>query len=312
MTTTAIIAYSIVIPVYNAEATLATLLARIQAVMDPLSVPYEVIFVEDRGGDNSWELIRDLYEQYPQIVCGVRLSRNFGQHAATLCGLHIATGEWVITLDDDLQLPPEAIPQLIDRQRDTQADCVYGIYTESHQPFIRKMGSRLMQYVMRQTFACSVDVSSFRLLRRELVQKMLRHRQGLLFLDGLIGWHTQDVAAATVTRQKRQYGQSGYNLWSLAALLLHLIFNYTLFPLRIAFGLGCLSLGLGIAFYLRWLPIPLGKGLSITQALVGSVWIVGGLLGISIAIAVAYLLRIYVTVQQKPLFSVRETLPPSE
>lgn len=302
--------YSVVVPVYNSEAVLAMLLARIDSMFKGIGQSYEVVFVEDRGGDNSWEVIKSLHERYPQTVCGVRLSRNFGQHAATLCGLQCAVGKYIITLDDDLQLPPEQIPRLIARQAQTGADCVYGVYAESHQPFIRKLGSRFMQYVVRQTFRCSVEVSSFRLLRRELVQKMIRHRQGFLFLEGLIWWHTQDVATTQVTRQKREYGQSGYNLFSLARLLLHLIFNYTMLPLRAAMLLGCFTFAIGIGLATNLLPLPLGRGMSISNLFLGSIWLMGGMITIVIGIAIAYLVRIYATQQQIPSFSIKETLPP--
>jgi glycosyltransferase involved in cell wall biosynthesis len=300
--------YSVVIPVFNSEAMLATLFARLDKVFKAMDKQYEVIFVEDRGSDNSWEVIKSLYNAYPQVVCGLRLSRNFGQHAATLCGMQCATGKFIITIDDDLQLPPEEIPKLIARQAETNADCVYGIYNESHQTYIRKIGSRLMQYAMKATFNCKVDVSSFRLLRRELVQKITRHKQGFLFLEGLIGWHTQDIAAATITRQKRQYGRSGYNLLSLARLLLHLVFNYTVFPLYFAVCLGVLTILIALLFLGNIIHF-YDFGLPISSAIIGSIWLMGGLIALCLSAIMAYLARIYATQQQMPPFSIKETLP---
>ncbi len=300
--------YSVVIPVFNSEAVLATLFTRLDKVFKAMDKQYEVIFVEDRGSDNSWEVIKSLYNAYPQVVCGLRLSRNFGQHAATLCGMQCATGKFIITIDDDLQLPPEEIPKLIARQAETNADCVYGIYNESYQTNIRKIGSRLMQYAMKATFNCKVDVSSFRLLRRELVQKIARHKQGFLFLEGLIGWHTQDIAAATITRQKRQYGRSGYNLLSLARLLLHLVFNYTVFPLYFAVSLGAFTVLIALLFLGNIIHF-YDFGLPISSAIIGSIWLMGGLLALCLSAIMAYLARIYATQQQMPPFSIKETLP---
>jgi glycosyltransferase involved in cell wall biosynthesis len=300
--------YSVVIPVFNSEAVLATLFARLDKVFKAMDKQYEVIFVEDRGSDNSWEVIKSLYNAYPQVVCGLRLSRNFGQHAATLCGMQCATGKFIITIDDDLQLPPEEIPKLIARQAETNADCVYGIYNESYQTNIRKIGSRLMQYAMKATFNCKVDVSSFRLLRHELVQKIARHKQGFLFLEGLIGWHTQDIAAATITRQKRQYGRSGYNLLSLARLLLHLVFNYTVFPLYFAVFLGAFTVLIALLFLGNIIHF-YDFGLPISSAIIGSIWLMGGLIALCLSAIMAYLARIYATQQQMPPFSIKETLP---
>src|SRR6185503_1562788 len=118
--------YSVVVPVYNSEKTLVELFTRTREVFKKLGRSFEMVFVEDCGKDQSWQVLRELSDQYPGEVVAVKLARNFGQHNATLCGFHHAQGRFVITIDDDLQIPPEEIPKLIDEQERSDAELVYG------------------------------------------------------------------------------------------------------------------------------------------------------------------------------------------
>src|SRR5690554_2210927 len=118
--------YSIVIPVFNSERSLPELGNRIMAVFKNISEKYEIIFVDDFSQDNSWKVLVDIKHENPDRIRLFRLGKNFGQHNATICGFHQARGKWIITIDDDLQQAPEDIPLLIERQRKTGANIVYG------------------------------------------------------------------------------------------------------------------------------------------------------------------------------------------
>src|SRR5688572_26559151 len=173
--------YSVVVPVYNSEKTLAELFLRTRDVFAKLGRSFEMIFVENCGRDQSWEVIRELSEQYPGEVVAVRLARNFGQHNATLCGFHYAQGSFVITIDDDLQIPPEEIPRLIAEQERSGAELVYGYFEEKHHSIIQNAGSFIIQKTFEKTFDAKGKGSSFRLIVASLIEKVRLHRQRFVF-----------------------------------------------------------------------------------------------------------------------------------
>lgn len=245
------ILYSVVVPVFNSAVTLQTLFERLKAVFDRLKAPFELILIDDGSHDDSWPKIVTLCTHFPAIVRGVRLSRNFGQHNAILCGLAKTKGRFVITIDDDLQVPPEEIIALIEHQKQTNADCTYGLPAETHYGLIRNWGSTSMQWVVRQAFGYKGRVGPFRLLHNTLVRKIIRHNAGFIFIDGYILWHTQHIGQVTIKKQPRPYGKSGYNFWALLRLMLLLIISYTVLPVYLLFGLSafCGILGVGISLY---------------------------------------------------------------
>ena len=135
------ITYSVVVPCYRSQQSLPELVKRIDAVLQPLEEPFEVILVNDGSPDDTWEVIEDLSASYP-FVRGVDMLRNIGQYRATLCGFERVRGKWVILMDDDLQHPPEQIPLLIAAfSRNPQLDCVMGKYRVKHHGPIRNLGS---------------------------------------------------------------------------------------------------------------------------------------------------------------------------
>jgi len=127
--------YSVIIPVYNSQNTLEELFERIDKCFEQHQLKYELIFVDDGSEDHSWQVLRKLKENYNEKIKAIRFVRNFGQHNAVFCGLSYATGEFIITLDDDLQHPPEEIPKLIEKHKKTSSELVYGFYKKKkHSP----------------------------------------------------------------------------------------------------------------------------------------------------------------------------------
>jgi glycosyltransferase involved in cell wall biosynthesis len=127
------IEYSVVVPVFNSEASLEELLSRLTTVMNSTGKSYELIFVDDGSRDHSWEIMKKLKEKNSGVLTAIRLAKNFGQHSATFCGFNFAKGNFIITIDDDLQCPPEEIPKLIKVMEETDAELVYGIYNKKSQ-----------------------------------------------------------------------------------------------------------------------------------------------------------------------------------
>jgi len=133
--------YSVIVPVYNSEESLAELYDRIHRFFNGREETFEVIFVDDRSTDESWRVLKNLKESYPETITAVRLGKNFGQHSASLCGMELAKGTWMITIDDDLQVPPEEIGELIEAQKTESAELVYGYYRNKQHSAARNLGS---------------------------------------------------------------------------------------------------------------------------------------------------------------------------
>ena len=299
--------YSVVVPVYNSSSTLVELYQRIETVFNKLEKSFEVIFVEDCGSDNSWETLLSLKKQNPNKVCIIRLSKNFGQHNAILCGLHWARGKHIITIDDDLQIPPEEIETLIIKAKATNADVVYGIYEHKKHSVGRNIGSNTIQFFFKQSFGNTNSITSFRLIRRNIIEQIIHHKQSFVFLDGLIFWYTKKVEYVLVTHLNRTEGVSGYNFHKLARLGFNLFFNYTTIPLRVAtytgLTLSFMSFVIGLIFIYRKLILSVPIGFT---AIIVAVFFMGGITLLVLGIIGEYLARIYSLQLSKPQYSIGE------
>ena len=169
--------YSVVVPVYRSAGTLDELCARLTKLFDTvLKESFEIILVNDASPDDSWEVITSLHQKNPKVK-GINLSRNFGQHSATICGFAHARGDYVITLDDDLQHPPEEIPKMVQAmQENPQIDVVMGSFISKKHSLIRKLGTSLMNRLT--SYISGKDpklrLTSFRLMRAALVREVLQ------------------------------------------------------------------------------------------------------------------------------------------
>ena len=301
--------YSVVIPVYRSEKTLAPLFHRLREVFSGLGKTFEVIFVEDCGQDGSWDVITALKAEHPSEIVALTLARNFGQHNATLCGFHYVRGQWVVTIDDDLQIPPEEIPKLIDEQKRSGAELVYGFFAEKQHGLVQNLGSLAIQKACELTFATKGKGSSFRLIASSLVEKVRAHHQSFVFVDGLLLWYTRYVSRTQVRHEPRQHGQSGYSLMKLIGLAAHMLFNFTTLPLRWIIYLGILtsaaSFVLGVVFLIRGLIYSVPVGWS---SLAVTIFFVGGVILLVLGIIGEYISRIFSLHNARPQFSIKEIL----
>jgi undecaprenyl-phosphate 4-deoxy-4-formamido-L-arabinose transferase len=269
--------------------------------------------VEDCGGDQSWQMLRNLSARFPGEVVAVRLARNFGQHNATLCGFHYAQGDFVITIDDDLQIPPEEIPRLIEEQARSGAELVYGYFDEKHHGLIQNLGSHVIRKTFEVTFKAKGKGSSFRLIAAPLIEKVRSHRQSFVFIDGLLFWYTQYVSRTLVHHEPRRYGRSGYGLFTSLRLAMHVFFNFTTLPLRwtiyVGFLTSTVSLVLGVVFFIRAFYYTTPPGWA---SLAVAILFVGGSILMVLGIIGEYISRIFTLNNERPQFSVKETLASRE
>ena len=302
--------YSVVVPVYNSEKTLEELYDRVNKVFVGLQASYEIIFVEDCGRDQSWTVIESLKIKYPGVIKGIKLSKNFGQHNALICGFNEVSGDYIITMDDDLQTPPEEIPKLILKQKAENAEMVYAIYENKKHHQVRNIGSYLIKRVFKIVFNAKPDASSFRLISRNLTNKVIQHNQNFVFIDGLLQWHTNNIAYQVTEHHDRKHGTSNYSLFKLIQLSSNLFFNFTVIPLRIITTVGILvsiiSFLLGVYFLVNkfYYDIPVQGYTSLVTIILFST----SMMMISLGVIGEYISRIYMLQNNKPQYSIEKKI----
>lgn len=241
---------SVVVPVYNGQETLIPLVERLDKVLSGLADAYEVILVCDGSPDQSWKVIEDLAARYT-FVSGIQLMRNYGQHNALLCGVRAARYELTVTLDDDLQNPPEEIPILL-KKLDEGYDVVFGVPKKMSQSWWRNAASILSKtavgYVMGNRSLR--DITSYRIFRTHLRQAFETYQGPDLLLDVLLTWGTNQFSTVMVEEQPRKVGKSNYNLIKLIQVALVMLTSYTTLPLRFASITGFFFTVLGVVILL--------------------------------------------------------------
>lgn len=222
---------TIVIPVYNSASTLEELTQRIDTTLKNYS--YQLILVDDGSKDASWEKLTKIKSTYGSKVLAINLAKNFGQHNALMCGFSYAKGDVVVTLDDDLQHPPEEILKLVRKYEETNADVVYGEYKSQNKDVVKSVGS----YFFRKGSAVVADTSgrgsSFRLIKSDIIEKMvINHRHNFYFIDEILQWYTAHMDYITVEHHARKEGKSGYSKIKLVGMALNVLINYSSLPLK--------------------------------------------------------------------------------
>ncbi|WP_367389514.1 glycosyltransferase family 2 protein [Lewinella sp. LCG006] len=300
--------YSIVTSAYQTAAFLEELLERIDLTMQQVEGDYEVICVDDRSLDNSWEVLKkvQLDKTYPLRL--IRLAHNHGQHRALLCGLQAARAtKAVVVLDSDLQNPPEEIPRLIEAFQEYHPQVVYGVAKEKRQASWRNLGSRILGRFLLREGALTPYASPYKLLSRKLVDQLITSRFEYVFLDAMISWYTKDVRMVEVIQKERIHGKSSYPLGKLLRMSMQIIINYTALPLRVmTYGgliVALLCFGLGIYFIINkiFFAVPLGFTATIVIITFGLAIII-----FSLGIIGEYIRRLYFAQLGKPSFHIQE------
>jgi glycosyltransferase involved in cell wall biosynthesis len=247
--------YSVVIPVFNSEGIVGETIDRTVGFFEDAGLSYEILLVNDASSDGSWEVLRKAADRYPHVRA-INLLRNYGQHNANLCGLRRATGDYVVTMDDDLQNPPEEIIHLINEAM-LGADAVFGEFREKQAPRHRRLGSMAIGLINRRIFGQPPDlvVSNFRILRRDVVDRICASRSAYPYITGQALLYSNRPTNALVEHSPRPVGRSNYNPVRIARLVLRILFSYSLFPLRLSAVIGFLisvfGFALGVLLILR-------------------------------------------------------------
>lgn len=297
---------SIVVPVLNSEGTMKDLFARTSSVLSRLNLDFEVIFVDDGSVDASWRTVHELKSCSSSKVRGVRLARNSGQQAATLCGLQQARGRWVVTLDDDLQFPPEEIPKLWNLAQSEPIDVVYGICATANHNLVRRMGSSLFRMLVRRIAPNLPPASSFRLIRRDILDSFQYRVGAWIFLDPALLWFTSDVATVAVRHEQRCQGRSGYSIAQLAHMAMSFLVIYSTLPLQLMIWFGLLSAAISFCIGIYYLIIRLTSNVPAGfSALIVMMTFAFGVILLSLGVLGIYVARIYSMNTGQPSFTVR-------
>lgn len=301
--------YSIIVPVFNSATMLDELYGRISAVMNQTGTEWELILIDDGSADESWKIIEQLKSVHSDHIIAVQLSRNFGQHNAVFCGLSYAKGEFIITIDDDLQIQPEDIPALIEKFKDDDFDLVYGWFPNKKHSRTRNAGSRMLKKSGKFFNDSPGEGSSFRLFSKDLASQILLHAQHFVFIDELLLWYTERIGFVPLKHCPRKSGKSGYTKMHLFSIITNIILFYSALPLKIMTWGGFLSsffsFLVGIYYIVRkvFFKVPAGYTSIIVAILFSTSIII-----FSLGIIGEYLNRIYMVQNKKPPFKVRKVL----
>ena len=224
--------YSIIIHVYNGDQTLVVLNQKLHNFFEKKST-FEIIFVYDCGKDNSWEVLLGIKKKFPETVKLIRLSRNFGQHNALICGFEYAKGDFIITMDEDLQHAPEDIQILIEKQQEKDFDVVYGKYETRKHTVFRNLTSSILKKIIEIGIPdIHPDYTSFRLIKSQVAKTCVDMRNSYTFLDGYLSWVTTHCDSCVVSHHERQGGVSAYTLSKLINHTINIFVTFSNLPIR--------------------------------------------------------------------------------
>ncbi len=303
---------SVVVPVYNSAEILPHLIQRLEPVLAARADEYEVILVDDSSSDGSWEVVRSLARERSWLR-GVRMVRNYGQHNAILCGVREARMEIVVTVDDDLQHPPEEIPKLLD-VLDEGCDVVYGTPQKEQHGLFRDLATRVTKLALQSAMGAETarKVSAFRVFRRELSKAFADYRSQFVSIDVLLTWGTSRFAAIPVRHDPRTMGESNYTFKKLVTHALNMATGFSTFPLQIASvtGFAFVLVGAGVLVFVvgRFLFFtPPGESVPGFAFLASVIALFSGAQLFALGIMGEYLARMHFRMMERPPFAIRST-----
>jgi undecaprenyl-phosphate 4-deoxy-4-formamido-L-arabinose transferase len=296
--------------VYRSGELLYELIERLRRIFAQREKSFEVLLVEDCGGDNSWQIITDLVESDRRLR-GIRLSRNYGQHNALLCGIRAARGQFIVTMDDDLQHPPEELPKLLSKTKEG-FDVVYGATITEPHGLLRGMASRITKWVLSNAMGAATagKVSAWRVFPTRLRDAFSDYRSPFVNIDVMLTWASMSFAYVNVEHHPRTQGVSGYTLRMLVRHAINLMTGFSTLPLQLASFIGFLFAGLGLFILVYVVARYFYSGVTVPgfAFLASIVSVFSGAQLLAIGIIGEYLARIHFRTLGQPPYQIREKL----
>jgi glycosyltransferase involved in cell wall biosynthesis len=300
---------SVVIPVYRSEAILPELVRRLESVLVAIAGSFELILVNDCSPDRSWEVISGLAEQYSWIR-PINLMRNYGQHNALLCGIRAARYDVIVTMDDDLQHPPEEIPKLLDALAGGY-DVVYGTPEQEQHGLGRDFASWVTKLALQNVMGAEVarKVSAFRAFRAQVAKAFAHYQGAFVAIDVLLTWGTNRFSFTTVHHEPRKVGTSGYTLRKLVTHAINMMTGFSTLPLQFASMVGFFFtlFGVGVLAYVLGRYLVLGTSVPGFPFLASIIVLFSGAQLFALGIIGEYLARMHFRMMDRPSYVVRET-----
>jgi glycosyltransferase involved in cell wall biosynthesis len=300
---------SAIVPVHRSEAILPLLIPRLTAALEAIGPAHEIILVDDGSADGSWGVIAAAARQDSRIR-GIRLMRNFGQHNALLVGIRQARYRHIVTLDDDLQNPPEEIHLLLERLTD-DVDVVYGTPASEQHSVWRSAASRVTKYALEEAMGANAarSVSAFRVFRTELRRAFERYQSPDTSIDVLLTWATTRFATVHVVQDPRAVGQSNYTFSRLLHHALNMMTGFTTRPLRIASIIGFVFTIFGAVVFIVVVVRNLIEGDAVPgfPFLASIIAVFSGVQLLILGIMGEYVARMHLRLLERPTYVVAET-----
>ena len=298
---------SIIIPVYNSEKSIARV---VELIFKEVDLEKEIILVNDCSRDNSKNVCIELCRRYKEVKF-INLSKNFGQHNAIMAGISVVSGDVIVCMDDDLQTPPSEVMKLIDALDKGDYDVVYGNYEEKKHSTFRNFGTKVNEIMTNKLLGKPKDIkmTSFLVMKKYIADEISKYRYAYPYLGGLIFRTTSNVGKVLVTHKSRTEGKSNYNFRKLIALWFNGVINFSVAPLRLTSFIGTIFAGVGF-LYLIAIIIKKFIDSSIVlgwTSIMATVIFFGGIQLISIGLIGEYIGRLYLNINEKPQYVIRET-----
>jgi len=301
---------SVIIPVYKAQDILHELYRRLRASLEIISADFEIVFVEDCGGDKSWDIIMEL-SAIDRRVKGMQFSRNFGQHYGITAGMDVCTGQWAVVMDCDLQDRPEDIPRLYKRAQEGY-DVVLALRTYRKDPPVKLFLSRCFYRIFGYLADIHYDyrVGNFRIISRRVIENFRHIREQLRFFSALVDWMGFPASSIEVVHAERNQGKSTYTFKKLWKLATDTIIAYSDKPLhlsiRFGFTMALLSFITGIGIIVRWFLY--GSPVLGWSSIIVSLFFIGGILIMNLGIIGIYLGKTFDEAKKRPLYIISKRI----
>lgn len=301
---------SIVSPVYRAEKLLPELVQRVKAAVNPISMNFEIILVEDASPDNSWAEIERLSQLHPEIV-GLKLSRNFGQHYAITAGLDQAKGDWVVVMDCDLQDRPEEIPSLLKKAQEG-FDVVLARRANRQDGFLKRLSSKLFYRTLAWLTGSQQDetIANFGIYHHRVIREIISMRESIRYFPTMVRWVGFKQTAIDVVHAANEERASSYNFKRLFNLALDIMLAYSDKPIRLTVKLGLLVALTGFLFAIFTLVRYLQGHIIVAgyPSLIISLWMLTGFLLVTLGMVGLYVGKTFEGVKNRPIYIIEKSV----
>jgi len=301
---------SILIPVYRSEAFLDNTISKTVKELELLDISYEIILVNDGSPDDSWKEIEKITMTYNHII-GVNLLKNYGQHTAVFCAMKYASGDYLVTMDDDLQNPPSEIKKLLYKIEEGY-DLVFAKFETKKHAFYRRIGSTIVGALNRKIFNYpkSITLTNFRIFRKEVAERVLSYKTMYPYIPGMLIMFSSKIGNVTTLHSSREAGASNYTIPKIIKLVSRLLINYSSLPLVILSYIGiCMALlGFGISIWTILKAFVYGTSVDGWASLMVLTSFFSGLLVLMIGILGVYVSRILKQISGTESYQVKKTI----